>query len=136
MAHDIAQWTNCQQFGHSRNFCKRRPICVRYSSHDFRVWQTKPDSQMCRMSAMSPVSASGQPEFGWWPKKRLESSPDGTVLMGPKPSLSSFPPLPKQNKPIPAWTKVHLLPHRLLNLFPPPDSLNYNPTSFNNPTQH
>lgn len=111
-AQNIAQCTNCQQFGHSRNYCKRPPICVRCSGlHDISECDKTHSTIKCAGCGGDHVSSFRQcpTRLQLIAKKETRLLSRRNIPHNPKtalpPLLSSFPPLLQHNKPIPGFTQ-------------------------------
>jgi hypothetical protein len=108
----VAQCTNCQQFGHSRNYCKRLPVCVRCAGqHDVSECDKQHTTIKCFGCGGNHVSSYRQcpARLQLIEKKEARglsqrSTPNTAKFVKPPP-LNSFPPLPQQHRQIPGFTQ-------------------------------
>lgn len=108
----VSQCTNCQQFGHTRNYCKRRPICVRCSgNHDITECDRLKTSVKCSGCGGDHVASYRQcparmqllANRGTKVTARRDSVQPKAKNPPSSPLLADFPPLPRHQKPIPGF---------------------------------
>jgi hypothetical protein len=112
--HTVSQCTNCQQFGHTKNYCKRKAICVRCSGHhDIAECDRQKSTIKCsgcggdhvasyrqcpaRLQLLAKRETKVTARHNVQP--RTETKPSSSPLLG------DFPPLPRRQNPIPGFGK-------------------------------
>jgi hypothetical protein len=114
----ISQCTNCQQFGHTKNYCKRKPICVRCSgNHDIVECDRQKSTIKCSGCGGDHVASYRQcparikllKEKDAKKENKFAARQDSQSKTGNKtpstPQFADFPPLPRRQNPIPGFGK-------------------------------
>jgi hypothetical protein len=109
--HTVSQCTNCQEFGHTRNYCKRRPICVRCSgNHDISECNRQTTTIKCSGCGGDHVASYRQcpARMQLLAKRETKVTRRDSVQTKDKnspssPLLADFPPLPRHQNPIPGF---------------------------------
>ena len=108
---DVTQCTNCQEFGHSKGYCRRQAVCVRCAGpHSIAECDRTKQAVLCSSCGGDHVAS-----FRLCPsrqkllqQKHLKKTAKHTPSPTQTPTYSStddFPSLPKATKNIPGFTK-------------------------------